>query len=61
MSKLIEIKTTKGILMIYEHELVTLLTTRPELWQQAVWRGKIYMRKKKEEARKVGKPCNIKT
>lgn len=51
VSKLLEIKITKGTFLLYEHELITLLTTRPELWRQALKRGKYHIRKKKEEGR----------
>jgi hypothetical protein len=50
--KLIEIHTTKGVFLLYEHELIALLTSKPELWAQACKRGKFAVRRKKEGARR---------
>lgn len=38
--KLIPVKMTKATLYFYEHELVRLLSLNPDLWREAIRRGK---------------------
>jgi len=52
--KLIEVKMTKTTLYIYEQELSRLLAKDPELWREAIKRGKFALRRKKEQARQRG-------
>jgi hypothetical protein len=57
MPRLIEIRMTKTTLYLTEPELVRLLAREPELWREAIRRGKCIQRARK---RREGKDCELK-
>lgn len=51
---LVEIRLPKCRLVLTETELTTLLATRPDLWAEAIRRGKVMLRRRRFERREGG-------
>jgi hypothetical protein len=56
MERMIELKLTKCLLFLTESELISLLARDPDLWRQAIRRGKWEKRTRAAEARADPRP-----